>query len=256
MPPSDGGFVATLIDALGPITDLNARFVVAYGIVVPTESIGAPGMPTCAATTPPTTKSDAEKALATAQTYMVLPVPVSQIETTMDPQAWSQGCASSVFPDTHIAHKTGLLYNVDPSTCVAQADPPFPIGSAWNADLYEKFVPMTYSDAFLKNIITITTFETPSSYFMQYNLNKSLQGQMEGDPPLRCGTAALYKDDGFILGYALGGNSSLLAVWKEVMYSDNFEPKHHAADLASDAAAGLHLFLDSAPFMVCCPSTP
>lgn len=257
MHPDIAELVPTLQLKLAGIIGRAERFAIAYTTVV-LSFTGQPGMPTCQSTAP-ITDAHATGWLAVGTGNVLLGTSVTQVKNTMDPRKWSQGCASLVFIDTHLAkHLAGGGFSVNPSTCTANPAPGFFSGLTWTGDLYEHFVPLTYANSFLKNILTINASMTPASapvasYHVHYTLNKSLQGQVNGEPPLMCGTPALYDDNGNITGTDTGSGWVSVTATKTVSFTENFEPNHHPPDLATNAATGLHVMFDALPLMICCP---
>ncbi len=261
MAPDVNELVPTLQLKLAGTTNRALRFAIAYGVVVPPTSTAQPGMPTCQSL-PPQTDAHATGWLATGSTTVLLGTSVAQVASTMDPQTWSLGCAKLVFPDTHIALRTGGgSFSIDPVTCTANSGLGHTFGGTWTGDLYEHFVPLTYASSFMKNILTIDASITPASapvgvYHVHYGLNKSIQGQVKGLPPLSCGIPALYEDDGDITGSDTGSGWVSVMASKNVSFTENFLPNDPPPALASDAATGLHVLLDALPLMVCCPTYP
>jgi hypothetical protein len=255
------GIVGSLQDALTGIVGLEPRFIVAYKVVVPTGSTEQVGMPTCEST-PPSTTTSAQNVLASGNTSVWLHTGLTQITQKMDPQAWHEACGHLVFPDTHIAKHTtiGGPFDIDQGTCTAKSGIAYVLGTKWNDDLFENFVPMTYASSFVKNILTIDVkiappFPPGNAYKMHYGINKGLQGQIGGSTPLTCGTPGLYLDDGDVTAIDGGKEWAYLAVSKQLIFTENFLPGHKPADLAADAAVAMHALLDALPWLVCCPPT-
>jgi hypothetical protein len=246
------GILATLQDKLAGICGVKERFAAAYPIVVPLESKGQPGMPTCAST-PPDTTSDAQGWLATASSSVWLRTSLSQVAQTVDPQAWSKGCAHLVFLDTHVAkHKTGGAFDVDTTTCTAKAGTPYTLGTKWHDDLFEYFVPPTYVTSFFKNILTIKVLQAPPdpAYKMTYEYNTGLQAQAGGAPALACGTSGLYLDDGGVTALDAGSGWTYVATSKNVAFSDIWPDP---PGMATKGSVALHALMDMMPWLVCCP---
>jgi hypothetical protein len=266
--PDPDELLPQLVHALSSINDRADRFLKAYQIVVPNTSVGLLGMPNCASTAPGTS-TNAQDWLATGNTYTWLDTTPFSAAIRIDPQTWSLGCASVVFPDTHIAkHLPGQkAFDIDQNACVARTGMKHPYGVSWQDDLYEHFTPLTYANSFIKNILSITTTMNPMVippvppkiplplpiwvYHLHYGLEMSLQGQADGGPELACESMALIRDDGDIYA-TTSGTGTYVTATKNVMFSNLFL-NHTPQELATSAKTGLYLMLDALPYMVCCP---
>ena len=245
------GIVGLLESGLAEIQGQRERFAEAYRITVPTESIGQKGMPTCEST-PPDTTHGAQGWLATAVSSVWLRTTLMQVARQVDPQAWSTGCGRLVFRDSHVAKRTASgQFDVDPNTCLAKPGTSYTLGTRWRDELFEHFLPMTYSPSFFKNVLSVDVSEAPpgKAYKMTYALNTGLQAAI-GGVSLPCGTSGLYLDEGGITAVDDGAGWEYVVASKQLTFTETIA----SPDLVKDTAIALHALMDMMPWLVCCPN--